>query len=136
MAVLKHSAIGMLIIMLLSAGFPNPSSHDANGDGRIDLADAIRHMAEFQKSSESPEIFSDRIAGMISALRTLVGYDIQIKPADDAAASSAPLMVEQTYLVSVSSELNSPMSYSLMPSHKASYHSIIIAPQVPPPRSA
>ena len=136
MAVLRHSAVGILIVMLLSAGIPNPNHNDANQDGRIDLADAIRHMAEFQRSSERPDIFADRTAKMISALRVLAGYNSQIRPANDTPTLTSPLLIDQLYLVSVnSSRLDGLSSYSIVTYHTDLFGSLVIAPQVPPPRS-
>jgi len=134
MAAIKHIAIGMLIVVLLSAGLPNPSSDDANRDGRVDLSDAICNMVEFHKSSERPDIFANRMARMISALRVLAGYSSQIKPADDTAAPAGPLLIDQTYLISASVGLVSPKDYSIVPNHSSLFKSVSVAPRVPPPR--
>jgi len=131
----KHILSVFLVVALLSAGLPVMCPEDADLDSRVDLSDAILHMKSFARTAEAAGVFGGELGKLVSTLRLVAGCQSYIGPVEDET-SLAPLLIDQTYLVSSYSVPIGLRSSSHMARKAAAFSSVGEAPQTPPPQDA
>ena len=135
MGTAKTILSALLILAVLLSGLPISSLEDANRDSRVDLEDAIRQVRDFARTAYEPEAFKSTIEKAVSTLRIIAGVKANLKPDNDTKSRPIHLSLDSSYILSTVSFLFHLGICSQVSERSYFYQSIVIRPEIPPPKS-
>ena len=125
----------VLVFTILLSGLPLFSPEDANRDSRMDLGDAILNVMDLARTIEEPGEFTASMAKALSTLHLLAGLKTVIKGEGTAKSNVTSSSLDLPCLITALSFLNPSTSYYRVFEKNLSYHSLILTPSSPPPRT-